>query len=93
MSDQAKKHLYMTISMDCLNEGFNFCCWFSPMRFWLEEIASFPNDYTSEGNEHIWHVHSNVELTNKVVSMAIEQGEEITARTRAINARRKLANR
>lgn len=89
----AKKHLYMTITMDFLNGGFNFCCWFSPMRFWLEETAQYPNDYTVEVDGHIWHLHCNHELTNKIQSMAVEQAEKMLATQAAINARRKLANR
>jgi hypothetical protein len=90
---ESKKHLYMTISMDMLNNGFNFCCWFSPARFWLEETAMFPNDYTREEVEHIWHIHANHELTNKVISMAVETAGDIIAQQAAVNSRRKLANR
>lgn len=87
------KHSYLTVTMDVLNGGFNFCCWMSPMRLWLDEIRSYPNGYTVEVGEYIFHVHCNNELTNKVLAGITEQAEQILMEQRAINASRKIANR
>jgi len=93
MNGEVKKHLYVTVTMDTLNTGFNMCCWLTTMPFWIEEITMFPHDYTIEQSENIFHLHSNCELTNKMVNTMTTQMEDILLQQRATNATRKLANR
>jgi len=84
---------FMTIDVDIQPEGFNLCCWMSTKEFWQGELKSFPHAYTYSGDDCVWHIHANVELTSKIIVMAGEQADKIIAEQIERNDKRKLSNR
>lgn len=84
---------YMTVSVDVMQQGLNVSIWFTTERFWHDEIAMFPHSYDVQTGDCNWKVHSNSELTHKVLMMATEYADKICAENLAINNRRKIANR
>lgn len=83
---------YMTVSYDTQPEGMNLTCWMSTVDFWMSEQVHYPHKYTHMGDVCTWLIHSNVELTNKVISMVVETADSICERQTRINAKRKIAN-
>jgi len=84
---------YMTVSLDVMPEGMNLSCWMSTVEFWSQEVSSYPNLYTYMGDRCTWFIHSNTELTPKLVTACGETADRICAAQSKQNADRKLSNR
>jgi len=91
MSDISKN--YMTITADVHDNGISLSIWMCPIELWRSEQQQFPHIYTYMGERCTWFMHSNIELTGKVVSMAAEEADRICIEQARINDRRKLSNR
>jgi len=87
------KNIYMTVTMDVLNCGFNFCCWMTTQRMWIEELKQYPNGYAVEAGNYLLHIHCNCELTNKILGGIAQEAETILSQQSETNSKRKLANR
>jgi len=84
---------YMTVMLVVTEEGVSLSCWMSVEELWAQEVAQFPHKYTFMGDRCTWFVHSNSELTGKMVALAGETADKICAQQIEINYSRKLANR
>jgi len=84
---------YMTITMDVLPEGFSFQCWMSTEEFFQFDKAQFPFVYTHMNPPCTWIIRCNRELTNKVLSMAVTQADEICSHTLEVNNRRRVGGK
>jgi len=87
------KHNYMTVSVDVMPDGLNLSMWMSTQEFWASEVAHFPYQFTYMGEFCTWILHSNIELTVKMIVVVGEQADEICIRQEKINRLRKLINR
>lgn len=84
---------YCTVSLDRQPTGLNLFVSMSTVEFWVEEKASYPNNYTYMGDRCTWLIHSNTELTPKLITSLGEECDRICADNARINDKRKLANR
>lgn len=84
---------YMTVSLDVTPVGINVACWMSTVDFFMSEKAMFPFQFTYIGEWCTWILHSNTELTAKMIAMVGEQADKMCIETEARNKKRKLANR
>lgn len=84
---------YMTVSIDVQPEGFAFQCWISVDAFWSQEVTEYPHVYTYVGGRCTWFIHSNIEMTSKMVIACGEQADRLCASQSQTNKERKLANR
>lgn len=84
---------YMTVSLDVNRDGINLACWMSTVDYWNSEIAAFPYAYTHLGNRCTWLIHSNSELTMKMIGAVGETADRICAEGAIINDRRRAVNR
>lgn len=91
MSDVTMR--YMTVSLDLQANGFNITGWMSTVEFWIAERAAYPHRYTAMGDACTWLIHSNTELTVKMIATVTEYCDRICREQTAINNRRKLSNR
>lgn len=87
------KRFYMTVTIDRQPEGINITCWMSAEDTWLLETAAYPFTYTSMGEFCTWIMHSNVEMTLRLIGVVREEADAICIRQEKINSLRKLANR
>ena len=83
---------YMTVSADFLSDGINLSCWIGTAEFWATERLMYPHDYIYIGGHCQWLIHSNSELTPKVIQAIGEtadrichQGEISAKNRRAVN--------
>ena len=84
---------YMTVSLDLTPSGINVAAWMSVAKFWRDERLAYPHTYTYMGDRCTWLIHSNTELTPKVIQAVGETGDRICKEQNAINANRKVSNR
>jgi len=84
---------YMTVSLDTNRDGINLAGWISTVDYWNAEKEAFPYAYTYMGDRCTWLIHSNTELTPKMIQAVGETCDRICSEQAAINDRRKLANR
>jgi len=84
---------YMTVSIDMMPDGINLFCSISTVEFWSNERDMFPYNYTYIGGTCTWLIHSNTELTMKMLGAVGETADRICEQGQAINDRRKVANR
>ena len=91
VSDILKR--YMTVSLDLMPDGMNVSCWMSTVEFWSQEVATYPHIYTYMGDRCTWFIHSNTELTPKLIQAAGETADRICAKQSQTNKDRKVANR
>jgi len=84
---------YMTIEVTLMTGGMDFSCWLSAEQFWKSETHRFPHVYTYASDRCTWFMHSNIELTNKIISMAGEEADRICLDIIATNKNRRIANR
>lgn len=91
MSDILRR--YMTVTMSVMPDGLELSCWMSVEEFWNAEKAQFPFNYVHMGDGCTWIIHSNRELTVKVIGMVGEAADSICRQQQERNNRRKLANR
>jgi hypothetical protein len=84
---------FMLVSVDRVEQGLNLCCWMSTENLFQWEKSTYPHVYKTLGNDCVWTIRSNTEMTIKLLAMCAETGDKICAEQIAINNRRKLANR
>lgn len=89
----AIKMNYMTVSLDVNRDGINLAGWMSTVDYWNAEKDAFPYAYTYMGDHCTWLIHSNTELTMKMIAAVGETCDRICSEQSAINERRKVANR
>jgi len=89
----AYKHYYVLTSCDVVPAGFSFQCWMSTVNAFFDDSNNYPHYYDRGEGNNIWHVRANCELTNKAVAMIVEYANRLIVEQRAINDRRKVANR
>jgi hypothetical protein len=85
--------MYMTVDVDVMPSGINLCMWMSTVEFWMSEVKNYPYKYTYIGNSCTWLLHSNSELTSKMINMIGEQADDICTKQAIKNSTRKLSNR
>ena len=84
---------YMTVSVDIQPDGMNMSCWMAVEEFFAVEVVQFPHKYTAMGDSCTWLIHSNEELTIKMIALIGEYADRICQEQITINAKRKLGNR
>lgn len=84
---------YMTVSLDLMPEGMNVSCWMSTVSFWQAEVANYPHVYTYMGERCTWFMHSNTELTPKLIHAIGETADRICSQQEDQNYERKVSNR
>lgn len=83
---------YMTVSVDIQPEGMNISCWISTVDFWTVEKSQFPYPSTYMGDNCTWLIHSNIQLTIKMVAAVTEYADRICKEQSAFNSKRKISN-
>lgn len=83
---------YMTVSIDLQPEGCNISAWMSTQQFWTQEVITYPHLYTHMGDRCTWFIHSNHELSQKMVAAVGETADKICAQQAKKNDTRKLSN-
>jgi hypothetical protein len=83
----------MTVSLDLQPEGINISAWMSTVEFWSQEVISYPHVYTYMGDRCTWFIHSNTELTPKIIQAVGETADRICAQQAQKNYERKVVNR
>jgi len=84
---------YMTVSLDVNSDGINLACWMSTVFFWNSEREAYPYAYTSMSDRCTWIIHSNAELTVKMLAAVTETADRICTQQIEINAKRRISNR
>jgi len=84
---------HMGVSVDHTPEGLNLCCWMSPDDLFSSGGGKFPFSHTYHGDNCVWIIHSNTQLTFKVYEAVCETADRICDEQELINAKRKLSNR
>lgn len=84
---------HMGVTVDYQPEGMNLACWMSPDDLWTAKEGQFPFAHTYHGDNCVWVIHSNIQLTFKLYEMVCETADRICDEQELINSRRKLANR
>ena len=90
---EVHKIKFMTVTLDIVPQGMNVSCWISTEPSWLLEIPKYPYHYTRDENGCKWLIHSNSEMTNKMVTMVSEYAEMICKESLEADKRRKVVNR
>lgn len=82
---------YMTIDILVADDGMELQCWMSTEDVWKNEQLKYPFQYTYLGERCAWTIHTNYQLTSKILSVAGETADRICSEQAAINDRRKKA--
>lgn len=83
---------YMTVLASFMPEGMELSCWMAVDEFWKSEISSYTHNYTYKSDTCEWFIHSNVELTAKLIIAVGEYGQKICDDTIRFNNNRKVEN-
>ena len=84
---------YMSVQMNLGDDGMDFNCWVSTVDLWKGEGKNYPFSYTYLGDWCTWLIHSNTQLTSKVLAVLGEQCDRICKAQESKNETRKLSNR
>jgi len=84
---------YMTADILVADDGMEIQCWMSTVEIWKSELLHYPFQYTYLGDRCTWLIHTNYQLTSKVLAVIGEQADRICAEQFLTNSRRKIANR
>lgn len=84
---------FMMITLECVGGGMNLSCWMTTVDFYASEKAHYPHEYHYIGDDTLWTLYCNQELTGKLVAAVGEQAEQICKQTEIANQNLKPANR
>lgn len=84
---------YMKVNLTLLDFQWRIDGSVGVQEFWQEELSQYPYFYTYMGDRCTWFIHSNIEMTPKLIQVCGEQADRMCAEGAKKNDTRKLANR
>lgn len=84
---------FMTVLASFMPEGMEMSCWMSTVEFWAEEVKQYPHEYDYMVNGCDWVIHSNIELSEKLIAAVGDYAQKICEENIAINNHRQPVNR
>ncbi|MES2213171.1 MAG: hypothetical protein V4490_08570 [Pseudomonadota bacterium] len=84
---------YMAVTLAVADHELQLQCWMTTVDEWAHGGTQFPYQYTHLGERCTWLIHSNYQLTMKMLALVGEQADRICCEQVNINDKRKLSNR
>ena len=86
-------HFYMTCDISKMEEGLDWSIWISPDKPNVWERPFYPHVYAYEADKCRWTIRANMPISPKQLAFVCEYADDMCAKTKARNEKRKLANR